>query len=129
MKKKVWKFSNFSTADPSLASSHWLRPDLDAPGCCLFSDELILIVLNKLKSHKMLKDEGGKIDFSCLLANRRINRCTLVIIESLSQLKIRDSFGICLSWGFQNCHVDFLFFQFSAHLLWYWLDIDKLFTI
>ena len=45
MKKKVWKFSNFSTADPRMASSHWLRPDLDAPGCCLFSDDLILIVL------------------------------------------------------------------------------------
>ena len=45
MKKKMWKFSNFSTADASLASSHWLRPDLDKPGCCLFSDDLILIVL------------------------------------------------------------------------------------
>ena len=32
--------------DPSLASSHWLRPDLDAHGCYLLSDELILIVLN-----------------------------------------------------------------------------------
>ena len=39
--KKVWKFSNFSTADPSLASSHCLRPDLDPPGCCLFSDDLL----------------------------------------------------------------------------------------
>ena len=47
MKKEVWKFSNFSTADVSLASSsHRLRPDLDAPGCCLFSDDLILIVLS-----------------------------------------------------------------------------------
>ena len=45
MKKKVWTFSIFSTADASLASSHWLRPDLDAPGYCLFSDDLILIVL------------------------------------------------------------------------------------
>ena len=45
MKKKMMKFSNFSTADPQMASSHWLRPDLDAPGCCLFSDDLILIVL------------------------------------------------------------------------------------
>ena len=26
---KMWKFSNFSTADASLASSHWLQPDLD----------------------------------------------------------------------------------------------------
>ena len=43
--KKVWKFSNFSTADASLVSSHCLQPDLDAPGCCLFSDDLILIVL------------------------------------------------------------------------------------
>ena len=48
MKKKVWKFSNFSTADPRMASSHWLRPDLDAPGCCLFSDDLILIVLTNI---------------------------------------------------------------------------------
>ena len=47
MKKKVWKFSNFSTVYPSLASSHWLRPDLDAPGCYLFSEDLILIVLRK----------------------------------------------------------------------------------
>ena len=43
--KKLWKFSNFSTADPRNASSHWLQPDLDAPGCCLFSDDLILVVL------------------------------------------------------------------------------------
>ena len=35
-----------STADPWLASSHWLWPDLDAPGCCQYSDDLILIVLN-----------------------------------------------------------------------------------
>ena len=41
----MWKFSNFSTADPRNASSHWLQPDLDAPGCCLFSDDLILVVL------------------------------------------------------------------------------------
>ena len=40
MKKKCGK-------DPSLASSHWLRPDMDAPGCGLFSDNLILIVLRK----------------------------------------------------------------------------------
>ena len=33
-KKEEWKFSNFFTADPSFASSHWLQPDLDAPGCC-----------------------------------------------------------------------------------------------
>ena len=46
--KKVLKFSNFSTADPSLASFHWLGPDLDTPGCCLFSDNLILIVLTSL---------------------------------------------------------------------------------
>ena len=45
---KVWKFSNYSTADPSLAVSHWLRPYLDAPGYCLSSDELILIVLRYL---------------------------------------------------------------------------------
>ena len=45
MKKKVWKFFNFSTAYPSFASSHWFWPDLDAPGCCFFSDDLILIVL------------------------------------------------------------------------------------
>ena len=48
MKKKMWKFSNLSTADSSLASSHWLRPELDASGCCLFSDHLILIVLTFL---------------------------------------------------------------------------------
>ena len=41
MKKKVWKFFNFYTADPSLASSHLLWPDLDAP-------DLILIVLSNL---------------------------------------------------------------------------------
>ena len=39
----MWTFFNFSTADPSLASSHWLWPDLDAPSYCLFSDDLILI--------------------------------------------------------------------------------------
>ena len=47
MKKKVWKFSNFSIADPRMASSHGLRPDLDAPGGCLFSDDLIRIVLRQ----------------------------------------------------------------------------------
>ena len=45
MKKKVSKFSNFSTVDPSQASSHWLRPDLDAPGSCLCLDNQIIIVL------------------------------------------------------------------------------------
>ena len=50
MKKKVSKFSNFSTVDPSQASSHWLRPDLDAPGSCLCLDNLIIIVLMD-KSH------------------------------------------------------------------------------
>ena len=44
-KSEMWKFSNFPSADPSLASSHWLWPDLDAPGCCWFSYEFILIVL------------------------------------------------------------------------------------
>ena len=48
MKKKVSKFSNFSTVDPSQASSHWLRPDLDAPGSCLCLDNLIIIVLIQL---------------------------------------------------------------------------------
>ena len=51
MKKKVLKFINFSTADPSIVSSHWLQPDLDTPGCCLFSDNLILIVLISCLSH------------------------------------------------------------------------------
>ena len=37
-----------STADPSLASSYWLQPDLEAPGWCLFSDDFILIVLRFL---------------------------------------------------------------------------------
>ena len=45
MKKKVSKFSNFFTVDLSQASSQWLRPDLDTPGSCLFSDDLIIIVL------------------------------------------------------------------------------------
>jgi len=45
MKKSVEIF-NFSTVDPSLASSHLLRPDLNAPGFCLFSDDLICIVLS-----------------------------------------------------------------------------------
>ena len=44
--KIVRKFSNFSTADATLASSHWLQLDLDAPGCYLFSDDLIFIVLS-----------------------------------------------------------------------------------
>jgi len=49
--EKVWKFFNFSTADLSLASFHWMRPDLDAPGCCLFLDDLILIVLRIQQIH------------------------------------------------------------------------------
>ena len=51
MKKEVWKFSNFSTADPSLAYSHWLWPDLDA-------DELILIVLIEKAVTQL---SGGKL--------------------------------------------------------------------
>ena len=43
--KKGLKFFIFSKAEPSLASSHWLRPDLDAPDHFLSSDDLILIVL------------------------------------------------------------------------------------
>ena len=41
--------SLYGVADPSLASSHWLWPDLDAPGCCLYSDDLISIVLRLLE--------------------------------------------------------------------------------
>ena len=54
MTEKVWKFFNFSTADPSLASSHWMRPDLDAPGCCLFLEDLILIVFRIQQIHLKL---------------------------------------------------------------------------
>ena len=38
--------SLYGVADPSLASSHWLWPDLDTPGCYLFFNDLILIMLN-----------------------------------------------------------------------------------
>ena len=36
------------------ANSHWLQPDLDPPGCCLFSDDLILIVLTIYKNVEWL---------------------------------------------------------------------------
>ena len=34
----VWKI-NSDQSDPSLTSSHWLWPDLDAPGCCWCSND------------------------------------------------------------------------------------------
>ena len=55
---------------------------------------------------------------SCLIHCRAINMITfgnfylsltsIYSVNSLSKLKIKDSFEICLSWGFQNCP-------------WYWI--------
>ena len=92
MKKKVWKFSNISTAGTRIVSSHWLLPDLDAPGSCLFSDDLIIIVLKdrKANTNGSFKIDGMKVTylFQCnliFLYFCHLHFMFLVVVVSNSQ--------------------------------------------
>ena len=88
MKKQLWKFSNFFTAYPSLASSHhWLQPYLDAPGCCQFSDDLILIVLINIQS---LLRASAVQHFIPLVRNMRASQLNYIKYISDNLIKLNE---------------------------------------
>ena len=77
----MWKI-NSDKSDPSLTSSHWLQPDLDAPGCCWSSDDWYFNVLtSQIWSLCINHYSSGLIPVSDFHSNmgKSIPRCPITV--------------------------------------------------
>ena len=87
----------------------------------IFEFDEVLAEIFKVKDNWEHFKNKLLFDFYWLFGNGALPSTLNNSVNSSSNSKIRDSFGICLSWGFRNCH-------WFLELMKDWLNYSRLKT-